>query len=367
VKIAFVTGWGVIPQNGGQGTFCAQLVINLAARGHVVSVLTRNKGSWRAWADSVSLNGNVTLEAPSVAALLKSDVVHLNGPSVRMLALTSLLRRPTVVTHEGYHLSCPGGVAWSPSGCSASLDRLGPCADCRWQSPLAHLHLQLQARLARRACHVAVSEHVRRCFNFSDVVLHPLDRSAVPDLSGKPIDRRVAFIGRLVPEKGPQIAVAALRELPGVELDVYGAGMLRPALEDQARELGVAGRVRFFGNRPSPVVAAAAAAAILIPGLWAEPLGYVTMEALAAGKAVIATTEGGTPELVTPERGWLVPAGDVHALAQAIDHVLGDPAERKRRGENGREFVRAALDPVRVAERYEEIYSRKIADQESAT
>ena len=366
MKIAFVTGWGVVPQNGGQGTFCACLVRQLARRGHTVSVLSRNLESWNQWAADVRLDGDVKFQRPNRAALLACDVVHLNGPGVRQLALTAWLKRPTVVTHQGYHLCCPEGTAWHPTGCDVSLGRLGPCEGCRWRTPLAHMHLQVQSRLVRFARNVAVSDCVRTRLDLDQTVLNPYDVGVVPDLSSAAVERKLAFIGRLVPEKGPQIAIEALSHLSDVTLDIYGQGVMEPELRRLAEHLGLTDRVRFRGMVPSPVVDAASAAAIAVPGLWDEPLGYVTIEAMAAGKAVIATAIGGSLELVTEDRGWLVRPGDPADLARALDQVLRRPAERIARGSRAREFIRATLDPVHTAEQYEDIYRRQVQRFEAA-
>ncbi len=71
----------------------------------------------------------------------------------------------------------------------------------------------------------------------------------------------------------------------------------------------------------------AAAQALILPS-FAEGLPMVVMEAMAAGRPVIATSIAGVPELVTRDTGWLVPAGDAQALADAIGTMAATPPDR---------------------------------------
>jgi glycosyltransferase involved in cell wall biosynthesis len=78
---------------------------------------------------------------------------------------------------------------------------------------------------------------------------------------------------------------------------------------------------------------------------FAEGLPMVVMEAMAAGRPVIATAVAGLPELVRPETGWLVPAGDAGALAEAMEALAGMPRERlEAMGRAGRARVLARHD-----------------------
>lgn len=94
-----------------------------------------------------------------------------------------------------------------------------------------------------------------------------------------------------------------------------------------------------------------------------EPFGIVNLEAMAAGKAVLATRVGGVPEVVVDgETGILVPPGDPEALAEGIRRLAGDPALRERLGAAGRERARLFSWDV-VTEQYLEVY-RKVSKAE---
>lgn len=157
---------------------------------------------------------------------------------------------------------------------------------------------------------------------------------------------RLVSIGRLSPEKGQALlvdAAARLRERGvGVEILLVGDGPSRGEIERRARTLGVEDAIRLLGWQGSAEVRRliSECRAVVLPS-FAEGIPVVAMEALALRRPVIATYVGGVPELVVPgESGWLVPAGSVDALADAMgEAVLAPAATLARMGERGRQRV----------------------------
>jgi teichuronic acid biosynthesis glycosyltransferase TuaC len=136
-------------------------------------------------------------------------------------------------------------------------------------------------------------------------------------------------VGRLVPEKGLRELMTALSDLPEVRGALVGEGGLRHEIEARAEALG--GRISLPGDRPLDEVATwLAAADVLVLPSWAEGTPNVVLEALAAGRPVVATSVGGIPDVVEHGRtGLLVPPGDAAALRAALDEALSrrwDPA-----------------------------------------
>lgn len=139
-------------------------------------------------------------------------------------------------------------------------------------------------------------------------------------------------IGRFAEQKGFPLLVEAIalarRDLPGLRLTLVGDGPLRGALQAQVQRLSLADAVTFAGwQDEAGVRAALAAAQALVLPSFAEGLPVVAMEAMAAGRPVIGTFVAGIPELVTPDAGWLVPAGHVPALASSIAALAATPPE----------------------------------------
>ncbi len=153
---------------------------------------------------------------------------------------------------------------------------------------------------------------------------------------------RLVSVGRLAEQKGQLLlveAAARLRErVPDFELILVGDGPLRDELEARIARLGLEDRVRITGFLDNQAVRREleAARALVLPS-FAEGLPVVIMEALALGRPVIATFIAGVPELVEPgQSGWLVPAGAVEPLIEAMAEALtADPRELDAMGRAG--------------------------------
>ena len=141
-------------------------------------------------------------------------------------------------------------------------------------------------------------------------------------------------IGRLSPEKGHLILLdafaAVLEACPGARLVIAGDGDMRPAIEARIAALGIAGAVEMTGwIDAAEVRRRLGAATALVQPSFIEGLPVVIMEAMAMQRAVISTYVAGIPELVVPDRtGWLVPAGNIEALAGAMRQAAGADAGR---------------------------------------
>lgn len=146
-------------------------------------------------------------------------------------------------------------------------------------------------------------------------IAHPgVDPEKFPPAPEREWEGRLAYVGRVSPEKGVETARAAA-ELLGLELAISDSG--------------------------DPRAAYAAADAILFPVQWPEPWGLVPLEAMSVGRPVIATGTGGSAEyLVDGENCLLFPPGDAAALAARVRELAADPALRGRLRENG--FATAA-------------------------
>jgi len=137
-------------------------------------------------------------------------------------------------------------------------------------------------------------------------------------------------VGLLIERKGHHLVIETLTRLPGLTLLIVGDGPDRAALEAQAREMGVADRVRFLGQVPHdqlPEIYSAADALVLASSRegWAN----VLLEAMACGTPVVATDVWGTREAVcAPEAGQLVAARTVDGLVEGIERLFRAPPDR---------------------------------------
>ncbi len=169
----------------------------------------------------------------------------------------------------------------------------------------------------------------------------------------------VGFVGRLSPEKGLSHLLRALARVAEQRADaaalIVGDGALRAALADEARALGIAERVVFAGEQHDTVAAYAAMDLFALSSLN-EGLPMVVLEAMASGVPVVATRVGEIPQVLQEGAcGWLVPPGDVPALAGAIADVLSDP-QAARRVAAARTRVTDHFSALSMARAYRRIY-----------
>ena len=148
-------------------------------------------------------------------------------------------------------------------------------------------------------------------------------------------------LGRLVREKGFDVALRALALLPErharVRMMIVGEGTERSALESLGLELGLSGRVEFHGRVANEEVPALVnrSTLVLLPSRWQEPFGIVCLEAAVMERAIVASRVGGVPEVVEQGvSGVLVEPEQPEAMAFAIATLLDDPLRLRAMGKN---------------------------------
>jgi glycosyltransferase involved in cell wall biosynthesis len=186
---------------------------------------------------------------------------------------------------------------------------------------------------------------------------HVLERVEAAD--AKPL---LVTVGRLAPNKGFDVALRALarigEQLPGTwKWIIVGDGPLGDQLGARIRALGVSDHVRLAGALSDAEThnLLAAADVFLNPTLY-EGSSLVTLEAMAHGRAIVATRAGGIPDKITEgETGWLVAPGDPAAFGEAILRCwTAGPAERAKRGDAARARCLERFDWSVATRRYVE-------------
>ncbi len=143
---------------------------------------------------------------------------------------------------------------------------------------------------------------------------------------------------------------------PDAVLWLIGEGDRRAALEKEAFRLGLSDAVRLPGVRDDVDDVLSAMDVFALPSRW-EGMPNALMEAMAAARPVIASDLDGIRELVVDgATGWLVPPGDVPALAAAILRGLEDPAMAARMGQAARERMKERFSLEQMAAAYEQVY-----------
>jgi glycogen synthase len=278
------------------------------------------------------------------------DLQSLTGPNLPYLVLAARLgRRSLVATLRGSEFT------------RLSTDRVRRAL--------------LRSTLRQSAAVVAVSHRVaaeaaRFCPEVSDrIVRIPTAvrtdeyRSVVPFPFEFPY---LLSLGRLNGLKGHDVLLSAFRRVvdshPDIHLVIAGDGPQRARLHAVTLALGLKNRVAFLGEiGRERVPQLLAGCRFLVLSSWSEGIPNVILEAMASGKAVVATTVGGVPEVIQdPGGGRLVPPGDPTELAQAMSTLLRDPGLCAAIGEAGRVFVRAHHDVDRIVDQYEAVYQAAI-------
>lgn len=234
---------------------------------------------------------------------LDADVVHAHGLRAGVLAAVSTTA-PLVVSWHNAQLTA------NPAG------------------PLMEWLLARRATVTLAASRDLVERAEQlgaRRVHFVPVPAPARVLTGVDPCLGRPL---VLAVGRLAPQKGYEVLIAALPAFPGAVVAVAGEGPLRPALELMAPQ------VRWLGRRSDVADLYAAADVVVLPSLW-EARSLTAQEALRAGKPLVATAVGGLPDLLQ-DGAVLVPPGDAQALGAAVRRLLDDPELARRIGEAGR-------------------------------
>lgn len=331
---------GIFPPDiGGPATHAADLRAELSERGHHVTVLTLGDDDAPDAPDGVvryPRRWPWPARMLAVAAWLarhrrRYDVVYATGLEQAAVLGAKLSRRPVVV-------KIVGDLAWERgSRLGLTGEDFEAFQEAAGRSPrLRAMRLVRDVTVRNADAVVSPSAHlagvVQQWARRSDGV------ATIPNgvrTGGPPPDRRSAhdglrlvFVGRLVALKRVQVLIEAVAATPGAVLEVLGDGPERDRLEDRARELDVAGRVMFAGSLShDEVMDRLAHADALVMASTHEGLPHAVIESLACGTPVVATSAGGTSEVVTDGvDGLLVEPPTPAAYAAAFGRLSHEPS-----------------------------------------
>ncbi len=174
----------------------------------------------------------------------------------------------------------------------------------------------------------------------------------------------IGAVSRFQPEKGIDLLIEALprviEAVPGACCVLAGYGDEEALLRGRARELGLEDRVRFLGSRRDIPVILAAMDVFFLPSRR-EGLPMALLEALAAGRPIVAARVGGIPGVLEEGRtGTLVPPESPSDLADGIIALLADPARRRDYAEAGRRLFQGRFSAEAMTSRYEALYEEAL-------
>ncbi len=304
--------------------------------------------------------------APAKDKLHSINVIRIKG---RALELVVRLKRSrpdrVIVGHAHPRLLASAALSGPFSVIAHGNDFLA--AQSRWHRPVFN-------SLIRRANHLITNSRATE-FQLRGLDLHP-SRIIYPGTDpafftppNEPASQPILLsVGRLVPRKGIDTAIAALQDLvgqyPTLEYQIAGTGPDQDRLQGLARAFGVENHVRFLGRVPQEALPDLyrQAAIFVLPvreeksARSFEGFGIVFLEASASGLPVVAGRSGGAVEAVQDGKtGILIPPEDPGALSQAVRRLLENPGERKTMGAHGREWVETTMNWDRAAEELAEV------------
>ena len=299
-------------------------------------------------------------------------------------------RVPVVHTLHGHGPYCPSGSkflqrqgrpcprVYAPVGCALGhlVDHCGSVRPRGVVAQIAQFHEARQA-IAQRPT-ILVSDFCRRELLRSGqtgdnlhVVLSPAWGGLAPPAAGAgriaiQDAPRFLFLGRVVPAKGVAWLLRALaRTRVPMHLDIAGDGYEGTRMKELSKSLRLDDRVTFHGwvSRQRSAELLVQARALVLPSLWHEPAGLVSVEAAAHARPVVAARVGGIPEyVINEETGMLVEPDDVLGLANALDILARDGGRAQELGR--RAYERAA--EIHAVPRYVAEVQRIYEDARSA-
>lgn len=367
-----------LASTGGITVIVRMLSREFRALGHSVSILVPGEGDTitRIGDDGASPVHGVHLRIPVVpeAPVAGLTAFVLKYPATLWRLRRFLVQQAVDVVMVQYPLAWMSylGVLRRVSNWKLIVTFQGNDAHDLHQRPL--LERLVLGRLIKSAdCVTAVSESllhkVRRVFPSV-----PADAPIIPNGAAAPVPREaprklpalppqyIASIGQLIDRKGHDVLIRALGLLlcdGGLSVDavIVGDGPMRMTLEELARREGVAEHVTFTGDQPNEVVYSILERSrfCVLPSR-AEGFPLVVVEAMAAGRPVIASNIDGVPIIVRAgETGLLVPVDDAPALAKAIRELWTDDDRRQMMATRARDLASREFTWRGIAARYLEL------------
>jgi glycosyltransferase involved in cell wall biosynthesis len=312
-----------------------------------------------------------------VAFLGHSSPRHVLA-AVRRLAAHFQQQRPDVVQTFLFHANVVGALAARRAGVSSVVLGQRVADRRRWR---AWLERWAGREAVRIVCvSQSVADHCRRLgypAERLEVIPNGIDVAAfagaepldLRDLGLPPGRRGIVCIGRLDPQKGLRSLLAAaphfLRPLPNHDLILVGEGPERRSLERLALASGFGERIHLVGWRANIPALLAAADLLVLSSRW-EGMPNVVLEAMAAGKAVVATRAEGVVELLGEQaEPQTVAVDDEAGLAARIAKLAGDASVRERLGRLNQARAASMFSLAAMVQQYACLYETLAQREES--
>jgi len=294
----------------------------------------------------------------------KFDLVHTHNSKAGFQGRLSAKRhRVPIIIHTIHGFAFHDQESWLLRRLFVLLERMA----ARW----CHHLIAISGPMIDWAEHeqIAPLEKIDKIFSGIDVEAFR-DRNPNPEFRKRfglePGDIVIGIVSKLWEGKGHSVLIEAAAHLLDkgyrIKLLIIGEGVLEKALRDQATALGIEDSVIFTGFLLDVPEVTAILDISVLPSFF-EGMGRVVLEAMAAGKPVIASRVGGLPELVEDQvTGYLIPPGDISALEEKLEILISDSELRSTMGKSGTFRVGEEHSAQKMVELIHEVYLRKLRE-----
>lgn len=380
MKIAVIGAKGLPPKQGGIEHYCAELYPRIVAQGHSVDLFARSSYTYGSWLESYDFQGVRVISIPSVdfrgvdafftsalgaiAATGKEyDIVHFHalGPSLFTFLPGIFKSAKIVVTCQGLDWQ---RAKWGTF--STGLIRLGERAAVRYAHEIVVVSEELCSYFlrtyGRKTIYIpnAPANYFESDSNFS-----------YGSSLGLKQGRYLLFLGRLVPEKRPDLLLEAFQALkPAGWKLVFVGGIsdtelfVSKLLDKIARDPDVVFADELRGTHLAEIVRGAG---LFVLPSDVEGLPLAMLEAMREGIPVVASNIPPHQQLVGEKRGLLFQAGDLNSCIQQLDWAIASPQQMRVRAEKAQQYVKFNYNWDRITTENINLYqalsnsSRKLA------
>ena len=320
------------PDIGGIETVSEILANEFILAGHQVRVIT-----WSEDVTCIKFSFQI-IRNPSFVKLFKqfiwANVVFENNPSTRLSWPALILNKPTVIALQTWVARTDGALTL--------IDKLKI----------------LKLKTAKKV--ISISKVIQEgTFKKSIIIPNPFNATLFTNVYKLAKEKDFVFLGRLVSDKGADMAIAALAELnenlENYNLSIIGDGPEKDNLKNSVITLGLCKNVSFHGNLTGEnlVKELIKHRYMLIPSKWKEPFGVVALEGIACGCIPFVSDGGGLPDAVG-NAGIVFKRGDLKDMVKKIKELLSDSKMENQLRIGAKKHL-LAHDPKIIANRYLEV------------
>ncbi|MDD5149114.1 MAG: glycosyltransferase family 4 protein [Flavobacterium sp.] len=387
MRILLINDKGI--NSGGSQIYLSELKKNLKFRGHIVKIISSNLDvhnksfsdyTFKGFNTKSFLGALFSLFNPysyfavkEICKKFKPDIVHLNyifgqtSPSV-LLCLRNI---PKVITLHGLTYLCPLDKFKSLNICNCNFGV--KCISCLGlKFPYYALKNFLYKRLDNIDCYIAVSNYIAKQFYETGLKKIKVIHNKIHLLNSSKINQwnKLLYVGRLEKEKGAEILIRAIQKIicvfPDTHLSIIGDGAQKKSLLRLTNDLKLGKHIKFFGkiNHETITKFYKRSTIVIIPSIGPESFSLVGIEAMSAGRPIIASNVGGIPEWLKDKKtGYLVDPGNANQITERVIELLSNRKLLQKMGNQARITAESKFNINFYIDEIENVYKSVLSNK----